>query len=76
MLVYSNLTWMGFGIDRWLAALESNRYSEMLEELWSMIRLGTLKLPVHSIHSLEHFKEALAADAVPDRDGKVLIGRT
>jgi NADPH:quinone reductase-like Zn-dependent oxidoreductase len=76
MLVYSNLTWMGFGIDRWLAALESNRYSEMLEELWSMIRLGTLKLPVHSIHSLEHFKEALAADAAPDRDGKVLIGRT
>jgi NADPH:quinone reductase-like Zn-dependent oxidoreductase len=76
MLVYSNLTWMGFGIDRWLAALESHRYAEMLEDLWSMIRLGTMKLTVHSIHSLEHFKEALAADTVPDRDGKVLIGRT
>ena len=74
MLVYSNLTWMGFGIDRWLAALEPHRYAEMLEELWSMIRLGIVKLTVHSIHSLEHFKEALAADAVPDRDGKVLIG--
>jgi NADPH:quinone reductase-like Zn-dependent oxidoreductase len=73
MLVYSNLTWMGFGIDRWLAALESHRYAEMLEDLWSMIRLGTLKLPVHSIHPLEHFKDALVADAGANRDGKVLI---
>ena len=73
MLVYSNLTWMGFGIDRWLAALESHRYAEMLEGLWSMIRLGTLKLPVHSIHPLEHFKDALVADAGANRDGKVLI---
>jgi NADPH:quinone reductase-like Zn-dependent oxidoreductase len=64
---------MGFGIDRWLAALESHRYAEMLEDLWSMIRLGTLKLPVHSIHPLEHFKDALVADAGANRDGKVLI---
>jgi NADPH2:quinone reductase len=73
MLVYSNLTWMGFGIDCWLAALESHRHAEMLENLWSLIRLGTLILPVHSSHSLEHFKDALVADAAAKREGKVLI---
>jgi hypothetical protein len=45
----------------------------MLGDLWSMIRLASLALPVHSVHSLADFKNALAADADRTRDGKVLI---
>jgi NADPH2:quinone reductase len=73
MLVYSNLTWIGFGIDRWLSELPADKYATMLADLWSMIRLATLALPVDSVHSLADFRNALAADANRNRLGKVLI---
>jgi NADPH:quinone reductase len=73
MLVYSNLTWIGFGIDRWLAGLPAEKYTRMLKDLWSMIRLASLALPVDSVHSLADFRNALAADADRNRYGKVLI---
>jgi hypothetical protein len=75
MLVYSNLTWMGFGIDRWLQTLESRKYDAMLAGLWAMVRSETLSLPVHSSHSLDCFGAALSADAAPTREGKVLIAQ-
>jgi NADPH:quinone reductase len=73
MLVYSNLTWMGFGIDRWLSGLPAEQCARMLEDLWSMIRLASLALPVDSVHPLADFRSALAADANRNRRGKVLI---
>ena len=48
MLIYSNLIWRSFGIDRWLSQHTSRELAEMREELWTMIRAGILKLPVNS----------------------------
>ena len=73
MLVYSNLTWLGFGIDRWLSGLPADKCATMLEDLWSMIRFTSLALPVDSVHSLADFRNAVAADANRNRQGKVLI---
>jgi NADPH:quinone reductase-like Zn-dependent oxidoreductase len=73
MLIYSNLTWKGFGIDRWLSGLPAEIAAGMLQDLWSMIREGTLTLPVASTHALARFDEALAAEAQPGRMGKVLL---
>jgi NADPH:quinone reductase-like Zn-dependent oxidoreductase len=73
MLIYSNLTWKGFGIDRWLSGLPAEIAAGMLQDLWSMIREGTLTLPVASTHALASFDKALAADAQPGRKGKVLL---
>jgi NADPH2:quinone reductase len=73
MLIYSNLTWQGFGIDRWLTQQSAVRMMEIYDDLWPMVRKGTLKLPVASTHSLEAFGDALSANALPSRDGKVLL---
>jgi NADPH:quinone reductase len=73
MLIYANLTWKGFGIDRWLSELASDARLRMMDELWSMIRSGALALPVDSTHRLADFPAALAADARPQRNGKVLL---
>ena len=73
MLIYSNLTWKGFGIDRWLSEFPDDQLTSMVQELWSMVRDKTLMLPVASKHSLGQFRNALAADARSDRTGKVLL---
>ncbi len=73
MLIYSNLTWKGFGIDRWLSEFPHDQLVGMVRELWSMVRDETLTLPVASKHGLSQFREALAADALSGRTGKVLL---
>lgn len=73
MLIYSNLTWRGFGIDRWLSQQSDDAKRRMVAELWTLVRSQTLTLPVASTHSLANVRSALAADAEPGRNGKVLL---
>jgi NADPH:quinone reductase-like Zn-dependent oxidoreductase len=70
-LVYSNLTWKGFGIDRWLQGLRSEKRREMLDTLWQAVRDGHLPLPVSARLPLARFEEALAATG--GTAGKVLL---
>jgi NADPH:quinone reductase-like Zn-dependent oxidoreductase len=73
MLIYSNLVWKGFGIDRWLSQQSAGAKAKMIDALWTLIRNGDLVLPVASIHRLEAFREALAADSKPGRIGKAIL---
>jgi NADPH:quinone reductase len=72
-LVYGNLTWKGFGIDRWLSTLAPDAKRRMLDELWAMIEDGSLSLPVAARHPLADFQAAIAEDAAHGRIGKVLL---
>ena len=45
----------------------------MFDELWSMVRDGTLRLPIASVHALDEFADALKADATHGRNGKVTV---
>jgi len=71
-LVYSNLTWQGFGIDRWFQSLTASELARMTEALWSGIRSGRLPLPVQARLALPDFAEGLRA-AVAGGPGKVII---
>jgi NADPH:quinone reductase len=73
MLIYSNLTWKGFGIDRWLSQQSAEARAAMISEFWAMVRSGELSLPIDSSHHLSDFAAALAADRKPGRTGKVLL---
>jgi NADPH2:quinone reductase len=73
MLIYSNLTWLGFGIDRWLGQLTTKATAEMRAELWLLMRNGLLDLPIASVYPLESIGDALTADAQTGRVGKVLL---
>jgi NADPH:quinone reductase-like Zn-dependent oxidoreductase len=73
MLIYSNLTWIGFGIDRWLATLAAVDRRVAVESLWSMVRDRTMPLPIAATFDLADFRSALATDAQSGRVGKVLL---
>jgi NADPH2:quinone reductase len=71
-IVYGNLTWKGFGIDRWLSRLGSTEQARMLDALWSGIRSRTYELPVSSRVALREVVRGLAL-ARAATDGKVLL---
>jgi NADPH:quinone reductase-like Zn-dependent oxidoreductase len=70
-MIYRNLTWKGFGIDRWLMQSTGLR-ARMLEDLWTAIRDGDIALPVRAL-SPRADRLALAEAARPGRTVKVLI---
>jgi NADPH:quinone reductase-like Zn-dependent oxidoreductase len=69
-LIYSNLSWLGFGIDRFLESLPAAARAQMLAALWSGIAAGRLPLPVQARFPLGDFAEALRR-ARSGRPGKV-----
>jgi NADPH:quinone reductase-like Zn-dependent oxidoreductase len=71
-LIYSNLTWRGFGIDRWLSTITAESRARMLEALHDAMRNKRLPLPVRARFELADFQRAVrsAQEPVP---GKVLL---
>jgi NADPH:quinone reductase-like Zn-dependent oxidoreductase len=72
-MIYSNLSWKGFGIDRWLSTSPPDKTATMFDELWRSARDGTLSLPVAARYELARFGEALEADLQPGRRGKIVL---
>ncbi len=71
-IVYRNLTWKGFGIDRWLSRLAPAERARMIDALWSGLRSRAYELPVSArvaLRDVEHGLE-LARTATT---GKVLV---
>jgi NADPH:quinone reductase-like Zn-dependent oxidoreductase len=71
-LIYPNLTWRGFGIDRWLADVTPEGRARMLEALHDAMRAKRLPLPVRARYTLADFRRAVHA-AYEERPGKVLL---
>jgi NADPH:quinone reductase-like Zn-dependent oxidoreductase len=71
-LVYANLTWRGFGIDRWMAGIDAAGRARMLRDLHQAIRSKRLPLPVQARFPLAEFATAvrLAQQGGP---GKVFL---
>jgi NADPH:quinone reductase-like Zn-dependent oxidoreductase len=74
-LIYANLTWRGFGIDRWLADVTPDGRARMLEALHDAMRAKRLPLPVRARFTLADFRRAVHA-AHEERLGKVLLQGT
>jgi NADPH:quinone reductase-like Zn-dependent oxidoreductase len=72
-LIYTNLTWIGFGIDRWLGGLTPAARTEVVDQLWGAVARGDFLLPAVSRHPLAEFVVALSESAEQGRTGKVML---
>jgi NADPH2:quinone reductase len=72
-LIYANLTWSGFGIDRWLERCPPAAIATMQSQLWSLIAAGKLPLPIASRHALADFAGAFPSVGTGRSEGKVLF---
>ena len=72
-VVFRDVTVRGYSRLRALRALTAARRAELMDELVSLVRDGTLQSEVEARYPLAAVREALAHEARPGRRGKVLL---
>jgi trans-2-enoyl-CoA reductase len=72
-LVFRNVTLKGFWLARWFRETPLPKQMALLSELAGLIADGTLKAPIHATYDVSQIREAVAAAAGAQRDGKVLV---
>lgn len=71
--IFNDLRLRGFWMDRWNRAAVPEARAALAEEIFSMMRAGTLKMAVDAVFPLSDYKSAIARALEGGRSGKVLF---
>ena len=71
-LIFNNVRMVGFWWDQWCQRAGKDGLDEVMSAVYTMMREGTLKLPVEATYSLAEYERALKHDKSP-RLGKILL---
>lgn len=71
--IFNDLRLRGFWMDRWNRAAAPEARAALAEEIFSMMRAGTLKMTVDAVVPLSDYKSAIARALEGGRSGKVLF---
>ncbi len=72
-LIFADIRLRGFWITRWYAEQPASAVEAMLASLTARVADGRLRQPVAAVIPLSRWRDALAADAVAGRAGKVVL---
>lgn len=72
-LVFRDITLNGFWLARWFRTTPQPQQFALLSELAGLIAAGTLSTPIQATYDVAQIKEAVAAAAAGERQGKILI---
>lgn len=71
--IFSDLRMRGFWMDRWSRAATREQRAELTEQIFALMRAGTLKMAVDAVFELSDFRAAVARALEGGRNGKVLF---
>ncbi|RTL38914.1 MAG: alcohol dehydrogenase [Burkholderiales bacterium] len=71
--VFNDLTLRGFWLAKWFRTAPREAQQALYGELTRLIATGQLKARVHATYPVERIKDAIAAAAAGERDGKILV---
>jgi len=72
-LIFRDVTLKGFWLARWFRSAPQAKQIALLSELAGLIAQGKLSAPVQATYDVTQIKEAVAAAAAGERQGKILI---
>ncbi|NRF67756.1 zinc-dependent alcohol dehydrogenase family protein [Aquincola sp. S2] len=75
-LVFRDVTLKGFWLARWFGITPQAKQMALLTELAGLIAAGKLSTPIQATYEVGQIKEAIAAAAAGERQGKILIAPT
>jgi NADPH:quinone reductase-like Zn-dependent oxidoreductase len=73
MLVFKDVRVRGFWLAHWFRKASREEQQKVFGELTAMVVAGKLKAPIHKTYSVKDIKQAVAAAAQGERDGKVIV---
>lgn len=71
--VFNDLTLRGFWLAKWFKVASRDAQMALYGELTKLIATGQLKARIHATFPVEQIKDAVAAAATGERDGKILV---
>ena len=71
--VFRDITLRGFWLSQWFRTAPPQRRAEVFGEIGKLIATGKLRAPVQATYPLSAIKQAVAAAAAGERDGKILL---
>jgi trans-2-enoyl-CoA reductase len=71
--VFRDITLRGFWLSQWFRVSTPQRRAEVFGEIGKLIATGKLRAPVQATYPLRDIKQAVAAAAAGERDGKILL---
>lgn len=71
--VFKDVTLRGFWLALWFRKAEPARQMAVFGEIGKLIATGKLKTRVHATYDVSEIKQAVAAAAAGERDGKILV---
>lgn len=71
--VFRDVTLRGFWLVFWFRTSTPERQRELFTELATLVTTGDLSARVHATFRVEQIKEAIAAAAAGERDGKIIL---
>ncbi len=71
-LIFNNVRMVGFWWDQWCQRAGKDGLDEVMSAVYTMMREGTLKLPVEATYSFAEYEAAIKHDQQP-RLGKILL---
>lgn len=72
-LVFRDVTLKGFWLARWFRTTPMTQQRALLGELAGLIAVGRLRTPIQATYDVSQIKQAVAAAAAGERQGKILI---
>ncbi|MEZ4361021.1 MAG: zinc-dependent alcohol dehydrogenase family protein [Kofleriaceae bacterium] len=73
LLIFKDLRVRGFWLAKWFRTASKEQQGKLYGELTRSIATGALKAPIHQTYAVKDIKEAVAAAAAGERDGKILV---
>jgi trans-2-enoyl-CoA reductase len=73
VIIFRDVTVRGFWLAKWFQTTGKAEQVALYGELTRLIAMGKLKAPIHETYSVKDIKQAVAAAAKGERNGKVLI---
>lgn len=71
--VFRDITLRGFWLSQWFRTAPPPRRAEVFGEIGKLIATGKLRASVQATYPLSRIKDAVAAAAAGERDGKILL---
>jgi mitochondrial enoyl-[acyl-carrier protein] reductase / trans-2-enoyl-CoA reductase len=71
--VFRDITLRGFWLSKWFTAATPEQRMAVFGEVAQLITRGVLKSRIQATYSIDQIKEAVAAAAAGERDGKILV---
>jgi NADPH:quinone reductase-like Zn-dependent oxidoreductase len=73
IIIFKDITLRGFWLAKWFRTASAEERQQLYGKLTMLIAKGELSAPIHATYPVREIKQAVAAAAAGNRNGKIVL---